>query len=155
MGNNVITWGCCKSSFHLNRSDEYEIKKNDKSDRYPVFLNDSASRESNEKGYIYVPEDISSIDFPYFPDDPAKGLKPSNPDLDEKNIFPASFSLGTIKEVSNSEGHDLFSSDFLNTQELLRKELKTSQNISKVLDFKLSDSYSCRESEFDEKLGIL
>lgn len=158
MGNNVITWGCCQSSFHQNRSEEYEIKKNEKSDRYPVFLNQSlsSSHESVDKGYIYVPEDISSIDFPVLSEDGIiKDLKSPAFDNTDNKANPQTFSLGTIEEVSNSEVHDMFSSNFFDTQEIIKKDVKTSQSISKVLDFKLSDSFSCRDSDFDQKLGTL
>ena len=154
MGNQSINCTCCKDKNPHNASDDFEIKKTEGPNSYPAVMNVSQSSESIEKGYVYVPEEISSIDFiPYSEDIPSKDIRPFSDE--HKKVLANTISLGTIQEISNSEVNDFYPSNFLDTQELIKGNLTTSENISKVLELKLSDSYSYGDSEFDKKLGKL
>jgi hypothetical protein len=153
MGNQSINCTCCKDKGPHNASDDYEIKKTDGPNSYPAVMNISKSSESIEKGYVYVPEEISSIDFiPYSEDLPVRDPRPVSGLQDR--VLGNTISLGTIQEISNSEINDFHPSNFLDTQEM-KINLSTSENLSKVLELKLSDSYGYGDSEFDRKLGKL
>lgn len=153
MGNQNRSWGCCQNCDSQNTSEDHEFKKTDLSDRTPQFQSSSKlpSNECAEKSYIYAPEGISSIEYnSYSEDSSSKSQKHSA--RDNKMLILNASSLLTIKEVSNSEIHDFFPSELLDTHELLKGNFSSSENISKVLEMKLSDSFSVEDVEFDEKL---
>lgn len=151
MGNQNFSCACCKDKGGQNASEEIEVKKIEK---YPVAINTpkELSDESGDKGYIYVPEEISSIDYYQYSEDiPCKDIKYSL--TDQKKAFGNTISLGTIQEISNSEVNDFFPSHFLDTEELMKGNLTTSENISKVLELRLSDNFSYGDSDFEKKLS--
>jgi len=153
MGVQVSSWGCCQSSGSQNSSEEHELKKTDTSEKYPKALNSSKppSNEYLERSYIYAPDGISSIEYNSYSDESSsKEIRQSQ--RDNKLLFLNATSLHTIEEISNSEIHDFFPSELLDTQEILKGNFSTSENISKVLEMKLSDSFSFEDLEFDEKL---
>lgn len=151
MGNQNFSCTCCKDKGGHNASEEIEVKKIEK---YPVAIHTpkELSDESGDKGYIYVPEEISSIDYYQYSEEiPGKEVKYSL--TDQKKAFGNTMSLGTIQEISNSEVNDFFPSHFLDTEELIKGNLTTSENISKVLEMRLSDNFSYGDSDFEKKLS--
>ena len=121
MGNKTNSWGCCQSNNSQNSSEDYELKKTDSSEKfYPVQTSlKIPSNENIEKSYIYAPEGISSIEYNSYSEessskDQGHSLK------DNKILLLNATSLHTIEEVSNSEIHDFFPSELLDTKELLK-----------------------------------
>lgn len=156
MGNLNRSWGCCQACDSQNTSEDHEFKKTDLSEKTPQFQSSSKmpSNECGEKSYIYAPDGISSIEYnSYSEESSSRSQKHST--KDNKMLILNATSLHTIKEVSNSEIHDFFPSELLDTQELLKGNFSSSENISRVLEMKLSDSFSVEELEFDEKLKKL
>lgn len=151
MGNQSFSCTCCKDKGGMNASEEIEVKKIEK---YPVVVSTSKANceDSGDKGFVYVPEEISSIDFYQYSEDFAsKDVRFSL--TEQKKPLGNTISLGTIQEISNSEVNDFFPSHFLDTEELIRGNLTTSENISKVLALKLSDSFGYGDSDFEKKLS--
>jgi hypothetical protein len=150
MGIHFSSCRCCKDHSRVKNSEDFEVKKNDGSDKYPEYISSSfksISLENRIKSDIMISEEISSInEFSNSLESTNKEVSNSTAER-KKNIFQTS-SLNTINEITDSEVIEFLSSDVMQ-DEIFNLNLSLSLSSELALKSKTSSNGTCYRGESD------